>query len=223
MAVRSPTGYHEANRSGTRAATRKTRVRTVRRRRTPEEARREILAAARDLLLEDGPNALTIQRVAAAVGMTHGNLLHHFGSAGELQSDLMAMMVADLTEALDSAVRHLRSDAAAARALIDIVFDAFNKGGAGKLAAWIALSNNLGHLEGIQQAVKSLVEAIDEKFARTEVGIHPKAVTSAVLMLAFMAFGDALMGQQLADMLDRERAAPRKIANMLLPTFFAMR
>jgi AcrR family transcriptional regulator len=221
MAVRSPTSSRAPAKPASRSGARKTRPRTVRRRRTPEEARREILAAARDLLLEEGPNAITIQRVAAAVGMTHGNLLHHFGSAGELQSDLMAMMVADLTEALDSAVRHLRSDAGAARALIDIVFDAFNKGGAGKLAAWIALSNNLDHLEGIQQAVKNLVQAIEEKFARAE-GLHPRAVTSAVLMLAFMAFGDALMGRQLLDMLDRERGAPRKVATMLLPSFFTM-
>ena len=88
------------------------------------------------------------------------------------------------------------------------------------LAAWITLSNNLDHLDGIQQAVKNLVQAIEEKFAQDE-NIHPRAVTSAVLMLAFMAFGDALLGQQLSDMLDRERAAPRKIATLLLPTFFA--
>ena len=191
-------------------------------RRTPEEARTLALASARRLLLAEGPDAITIQRVAGAVGMTHGNLLHHFGSAGELQSDLMAMMVADLTEALDSAVRQLRADTGAARDLIDIVFDAFNKGGAGKLAAWIVLSDSLDHLEGIRKAVKGLVDGIEEAFGSAE-DVHPKAVTSAVLMLAFMAFGDALMGQQLSDMLDRERAAPRKIAGLLLPTFFTLR
>ncbi|MDE2463360.1 MAG: TetR family transcriptional regulator [Alphaproteobacteria bacterium] len=219
MAPRKPARARPAKKSAPRAKSRVTR--TVRRRRTPEEARGEILAAARQLLLDEGPDAVTIQRVSAAVGMTHGNLLHHFGSAAELQSDLMAIMVRDLTEALDSAVRHLRSDAAAPRALIDIVFDAFSKGGAGKLAAWIALSHNFDHLDGIQEAVASLVEAIEEKFARAE-GIHHRAVTSAVLMLAFMAFGDALLGQHLSDMLDRERAAPRKVATFLLPSFFAM-
>lgn len=220
MAARKPTPSRQAKRAAARPTARKPRQRVVRRRRTPEVARAEILSAARRILLEEGPDAVTIQRVAAAVGMTHGNLLHHFGSAGELQSDLMAMMVADLTQALDSAVRHVRSDAAATRALVDIVFDAFRQGGAGKLAAWIVLSNSLDHLDGIQQAVKNLVQAIEEKFALAQ-NLHPKAVTSAVLMLAFMAFGDALLGQELSEMVDRDDLAPRKIATLLLPTFFA--
>lgn len=203
-----------------RAPGRDARTKPVRRRRTPEQARSEILGAARTLLLDEGPDAITIQRVAATVGMTHSNLLHHFGSASELQSDLMAMMVADLTVALDDAVTHLRSDTAAPRALIDIVFDAFNKGGAGKLAAWIALTRSFDHLEGIQEAVGNLVSAIEEKFAGAGGDTH-LGVTSAVLMIALMAFGDALIGEPLNDMLDRERTAPRKIATSLLPAFFA--
>ena len=171
--------------------------------------------------MEDGPDAITIQRVSASVGMTHSNLLHHFGSASELQSDLMAMMVGDLTVALDDAVTHLQSDSAAPRQLIDIVFDAFNKGGAGKLAAWIALTRSFDHLEGIQDAVNNLVAAIEKKFARDDLDPHV-GVTSAVLMIAMMAFGDALIGEPLNDMLDRERTAPRKIAAALLPVFFTL-
>src|SRR5215472_3455700 len=113
---------------------------TPRRRRSPEEARGEALASARRLLIESGPGAVTLKAVADDIGMTHTNLLHHFGSAGELQSELMSAMVRDLAAALMDAVAHLRSDAAAPRALVDMVFDAFDKGGAGTLAAWISLS-----------------------------------------------------------------------------------
>ena len=194
----------------------------VRRRRTPGEARSEALAAARLLLLEEGPNAITLQRVAAELGMTHSNLLHHFGSAAELQSALMATMVGDLTLALDDAVAHLKSDAGAPRALVDMVFDAFADGGAGKLAAWIGLSGNLAHLENIRRAVEDLVKAFEEKFSQ-ESGDPHVGVTSAVLFLAFMAFGDSVIGEPLRDMLERERAAPRKIAAVLLPHFFALR
>ncbi len=194
----------------------------VRRRRTSEEARAEALAAARKLLLAAGPDAMTLQRLAAELGMTHSNLLHHVGSAGELQSALMAMMVHDLTLALDDAVTHLKSDAGAPRALVDMVFDAFDKGGAGKLAAWIMLSGNTEHLVTIEKAVDNLVKAIEEKFA-LESGDPHLGVTSAVLFLALMAFGDAVIGEPLKDMLERERAAPRKIAALLLPKFFEIR
>jgi AcrR family transcriptional regulator len=195
---------------------------TVRRRRSPEEARSEALAAARKLLLEEGPDGITLPRLAGELGMTHSNLLHHFGSAGELQSALMAKMVGDLTIALDDAVAHLKSDAGAPRALIDMVFDAFDKGGAGRLAAWIALSGNLQHLDSIQQAVDSLVKAIEEKFANSAGDPH-LGVTSAVLFLGLMAFGDSVIGAPLKDMLERERAAPRKVAAFLLPKFFEVR
>ncbi|HBV12006.1 MAG TPA: TetR/AcrR family transcriptional regulator [Brevundimonas sp.] len=74
-----------------------------RRRRSPEEARREALASARILLLSGGPNAVTLAAVAAEIGVTHANLIHHFGSAAGLQSALMGSMVADLSDALDAA------------------------------------------------------------------------------------------------------------------------
>jgi TetR/AcrR family transcriptional regulator, repressor for neighboring sulfatase len=207
-------------RAGTKPRTKGKPVRTaVRRRRSPDEARNEALAAARKLLLSEGPDAITLPRLATALGMTHSNLLHHFGSAAELQSALMARMVGDLTVALDHAVSHLKSDAGAPRELINMVFDAFDKGGAGKLAAWIALSGNLEHLGSIEKAVHSLVAAVEEKFA-SETGDPHLGVTSAVLFLALMAFGDAVIGEPLKDMLERERVAPRKIASLLLPAFF---
>jgi len=50
-------------------------VRTKRRKRSPEEARREALAGARTLLLDEGPQALTLARVGAAIGMSHTNII----------------------------------------------------------------------------------------------------------------------------------------------------
>src|SRR5580704_6083603 len=128
-----------------------------RRRRTPEEARTEALESARRLLILHGPNGVTLQSVAREIGVTHGNLIHHFGSAAQLQSALMGAMVRDLTKAIENAVAHVRSDEGAARTLVDIVFDAFDQGGAGALAAWIALSNRYEHLEPIREAVGDLV------------------------------------------------------------------
>jgi AcrR family transcriptional regulator len=190
-----------------------------RRRRSADEARGEALASARTLLIERGPYAVTLKAVADDLGMSHTNLLHHFGSAGELQSELMSTMVRDLAGALMDAVSHLRSDAGAPRALVDMVFDAFDKGGAGRLAAWIAVSGNLDQLEPVREAVAELVRAIEEKFA-LEKGDPHIGVTSVVLFIALMAFGDAVIGEPLKEMLDRERTAPRKIAAFLLPKFF---
>ncbi|MBM3502878.1 MAG: TetR/AcrR family transcriptional regulator [Alphaproteobacteria bacterium] len=43
-------------------------------------SRRRILAAARSLLTREGPHAVTIHRVMATVGMTHGGFYAHFES-----------------------------------------------------------------------------------------------------------------------------------------------
>ncbi len=191
----------------------------VRRRRSPEEARDEALESARKLLLQYGPGGMTLVAVADDIGMTHGNLIHHFGSAAELQSALMGTMVRDLAAAIGTAVAQVRSDSSAPRALIDIVFDAFGEGGAGMLAAWIALSNKHAHLEPVRAAVDDLVRAIDERSMSAGVP-RPRHIQSAILFITLCAFGDAVIGPQLRHMLGRDADSVRRVAAHLLPSFF---
>jgi len=192
---------------------------TKRRKRTPEGAKQEALAAARELLLTGGPKAVTLTNVGKAVGMTHANVIHHFGSAAELQSALMGSMVGDLAQSIQDAVAHVRSDEAAPRQLVDIVFDAFEKGGAGMLAAWMALSQEVSHLEPVTDVVQSLVKAIEDRAGLSDEVAH-RRVTSAVLLIALCAFGDSVIGPQLRDMLGRDPEATRRMTARLLPTFF---
>lgn len=194
-------------------------VQPKRRKRSPEEAREEALAAARDLLLTGGPKAVTLSNVGKAVGMTHANVIHHFGSAAELQSALMSSMVADLAQAIDEAVAHVRSDAAAPRQLVDIVFDAFENGGAGMLAAWMALSQETSYLDPVSDTVKALVKAIEER-AQVDNDAAHRRVTSAVLLISLCAFGDSVIGDPLREMLGRDKDAARRVTARLLPVFF---
>lgn len=188
-----------------------------RRRRAPDEARREAVDAARALLLSGGPTAVTLSAVAADIGVTHANLIHHFGSAAGLQSALMGSMVADLGQALETAVTRLRTDDGAPMELINAVFDAFAEGGAGRLAAWIALSGDLTHLDPVRDAVNSLVNAIAEKMG--DDGEARERIGSAVLFIALSAFGEALIGPPLRAMLDQPDDAGRKVVASLLPSF----
>nr|WP_295217593.1 TetR/AcrR family transcriptional regulator [uncultured Brevundimonas sp.] len=192
--------------------------RVRRRRRTPDEARLEALAAARVRLLAGGPDSVTLKAVADDLGVTHANLIHHFGSAEGLQSALMGSMVADLSNALDTAIARLRTDDGAPLELINAVFDAFADGGAGKLAAWIVLKGDLTHLEPVRAAVNGLVHAIADKLG--DPSNPPRdQLSSAVLFIAVSAFGDALIGGPLRDMLGQEDDASRKVVAGLLPYF----
>ena len=160
---------------------------------------------------------MTLSAVAADIGVTHANLIHHFGSAAGLQSALMGSMVADLNQALDAAVTRLRTDEGAPLELVNAVFDAFAAGGAGRLAAWIAMSGDLSHLEPVRAAVRDLVEAIAEKMG--DDGEARERIGSAVLFIALSAFGEALIGAPLRDMLDQPDDAGRKVVAGLLPRF----
>ena len=131
----------------------------------------------------------------------------------------MTTMVQDLSDALAQAITRLREDEDARLGLIETVFEAFDKGGAGRLAAWIALSNKLAHLGQMQKTIIDLVKAIKEIAPEQSDELNQR-VTSAVIFVALMAFGDAIIGAPLETMLGRERQAARKIAAQLLPQFF---
>lgn len=187
-----------------------------RRKRSGAEVREEGLAAARRLLLDGGPAAVTLANVGHEIGMSHANVLHHFGSAAGLQSALMGSMVSDLTTALDNVVELLKTDAAAPRTVADRVFDAFDKGGAGQLAAWIILSGDVEHLEPVREAVRGLVAAI---VGQSTDDAAPDRVRAAVLMMAVSAFGDALIGPHVREMLDQREDAMRDLVARILPLF----
>ncbi len=187
-----------------------------RRKRSGAEVREEGLAAARGLLLGGGPAAVTLASVGQEIGMSHANVLHHFGSAAGLQSALMGSMITDLTIALDNVVELLKTDAAAPRTVADRVFDAFDKGGAGQLAAWIILSGDVAHLEPVRNAVRGLVEAI---VGQSTDDAAPDRVRAAVLMMAVTAFGDALIGPHVREMLDQPEDAMRDLIARILPLF----
>jgi len=190
--------------------------RPKRRKRLGPEVRAEGLAAARLLLLKGGPAAVTLANIGEEIGMSHANVLHHFGSAGSLQSALMGSMINDLTVALDDVVEMLKTDAAAPRVIADKVFDAFDKGGAGPLAAWIILSGDIEHLEPVREAVRSLVEAI---VGQSKDEAAPERVRLAVLMMAVSAFGDAVIGPHVRNMLDQKDDAMRDLIARILPLF----
>ncbi|QTD57486.1 TetR family transcriptional regulator [Parasphingorhabdus cellanae] len=186
-----------------------------RRKRTATEAREEALAAARHLLLTAGPSAVTLAAVGKVIGMSHTNVIHHFGSASGLQSALMGRLVADLKLTLTEAVARIGVDAATPARLTDTVFDAFDEGGAGRLAAWIMLSHKDVDLEPVRAALNDLIAAIEQAAPYQDVGGTGR-IGKAVMLVTLSAFGDALIGQPLREMLDEGEEAPRELVSKAL-------
>lgn len=178
------------------------------------------LTSARRLLLAEGPDAITLQAVASDLGMSHTNLIHHFGSAAGLQSELMRQMVSELTTTIESAVMRLRAGKGSVKDFVDIVFDAFDRGGAGRLAAWMALSGESMHLAPIGEVVRDYIDSVERGGDGDAALVHQR-VTSATLFVTVAALGDAIIGNELRKMVGREREAVRKLMGALLPAVLA--
>ena len=187
-----------------------------RKRLNSEESRSAALEAARALLLEQGPQAVTLKAVAAKVGRTHANLLHHFGSAAGLQAEL-ALSIADrVTGSIAEAVERARAGERDVREVVDGTFDAFDREGAGALAAWMILSGNRDALDPILNSIRGLVSQL-------QVGHEEHHVPESTLWLVLAALGDSLLGQPITSALGLERDAARRIATDALRAEIAAR
>lgn len=184
-----------------------------RKRLTPEESRDAALEAARAILIEAGPQAVTLKAVAARIGRTHANLLHHFGSAAGLQRALARSLAENVCAKIVGLIQeaHANDEARSEdkpREVVDLAFDAFDKSGAGALASWMILSGNEDALDPILDVIHQLVDQI----AAVEGEESSVTLREDTLSLVLMAMGDALLGEPLAKSLDLPRGAAREIA-----------
>jgi AcrR family transcriptional regulator len=176
-----------------------------RRRLAPTESRDAALEAASALLVENGPQAVTLKAVAARVGRTHANLLHHFGSAEGLQTALVERTARTITATIKAAALRARAGDQDPRDVVNLTFDAFDSGGAGALASWMILSGNRDALNPILTAIHDLVDDLAE-------GAGDRPLAEQTLHLVLLALGDALLGAPMAQALGLEPGQAREIA-----------
>jgi len=188
----------------------------TRKRLTPEESRNSALEAARALLIDTGPQAVTLKAVSARIGRTHANLLHHFGSASGLQKALAEHLARTVCETILDAVKASRAGLGSAREVVDLAFDAFDREGAGALTSWMLLTGNEDALDPIIAVIHDLLDEL----APTEPPHHiaERRLHRETLSLVL---GDALIGGALAKSLGLPRDAARERATAMLEASLA--
>jgi AcrR family transcriptional regulator len=185
-------------------------------------AREEALEAARDLLLSGGPAAVTLKAVGERMGVGHANLIHHFGSAAGLQGELMDAMVRDLAERIEAGLNEGSGEGREGvepDRLMTVVFDAFGKGGASQMAAWLALAREQGRAESFGGVVRDLAERL-AAMAPDDPRAAERA-RSLVMTAAYMAFAEGLIGDILTPMLGAPDGLGRELALKLTATVLA--
>jgi len=181
----------------------------TRERLSADESRAVALVAAQRLLIEEGPQAVTLKAVGAAIGKTHANLLHHFGSAAGLQAALAARIGEQVSAGIGDAVRRSREGKADPIEIVDRVFDTFGREGAGALATWMILSGNRDALDPILESIHIMVERLRD-------GHEDRPIEETTLWIVLAAIGDALLGEPLARALDLPRDRAREVVRRLL-------
>lgn len=149
---------------------------------------------------------MTLKAVAAQIGRTHANLLHHFGSAQGLQKALIGRLAAGITATIRDAVLQSRIDQQGPAEIVRLTFDSFDQGGAGALATWMILTGNKDALDPILAAIHDLVDELVRD------GDSAVLIQEQTMELVLLAIGDSLMGAPLARALDLPRDRARDLA-----------
>lgn len=181
--------------------------RTRRRRRTVEQARREILGAAERRLIAGGPEAIRLQEIAADVGVSHSTILHHFGSRQGLMEALIAHAIRGLQENLlgvlrargGAPARSLDERVERSRRMLDRSARLFTDRGYARLLAWLILGGtDLRRVaRGLFAEFSKAAHAsrVERKLAEGREPPEMEDTLFGISMAPIVLFGDALFGR----------------------------
>jgi AcrR family transcriptional regulator len=163
----------------------------TRKRLSPDESRAAAVAAARELLRDQGVAAVTLKAVAARIGRTHANLLHHFGSAAGLHQALAADIASTVSASIIDAIGKRRRGEASEGDVVNAMFDAFHAERVGELIGWIALTRQREALQPVVDTIKAIV-------ADMRASGDTRPMDRVTLGLVLLAIGDSLVGGEIA-------------------------
>jgi AcrR family transcriptional regulator len=172
------------------------------------------LQAARQQLIDGGPQSVTLKAVAGRIGRTHANLLHHFGSAAGLQKALAVYLAQIVCESVAQAFRAARIGEGTPREVVDLTFDAFDAEGGGALVMWMLATGHEDALDPVMDFIRTLLDELAEEYAG-EAG-DARALHNVALPIVLMALGDGLIGGMLANRLEVQRGDSRAVAEKML-------
>jgi AcrR family transcriptional regulator len=172
--------------------------------------RAEVLRAARDVLRSGGPQAMTLQAVAARAGVSHGNVTYHFGTVAALHTTLISGIIEDLTAATAVAVAQLRAGAMSPRGVVDVVFDALEADGAGRLIAWLVAIGASHRLAPFYAVIAPFVSELSKGEPGERAG-GADAVGLIVAAIVIPALGSALIGVDMEVVLGLQQGSVRAL------------
>ena len=171
-----------------------------RRRRTPEEARQEILDAAEHIILTHGPVELKFQTIADQAGLAKSNVHHHFGGVLEIKRALTERLLNRLTHSLvlalaEEATKDLEDYAE--KVLLKIYKILAGPENA-RLIGWVALSTEIDAHEDFVKPLPAIISVVVDKLKQFIPEKEAELLVRAVVyQIAVTAVGEGIIGDAL--------------------------
>ena len=188
--------------------------RAPRRRRSPEQAREEILDAAERVFVEFQPDQVGLKEVAREAGVSHALITHYFGTYAGLLEAALERRIRGLRETL---LARLREAGALSRPteLLAALFAALSDPVHLRLTKWMMASERPSAAQafalrdqGLRLVAQQVASAVDpdptrELVARIEIGLVVAVSAAYGYAMGRHAFAGAL-GRQASNELDRD-------------------
>lgn len=168
-----------------------------RRRRTPEEAREEILQAAEILILKYGPSELKFQSLANQANLAVSNVYHHFGGVLEIKRALADRVLGELHRDLLAALAEEADNTPLifAQNVMVRIHSILRTERYAKLIGWIALSTELGDMDDFAAPLPAMTAAVADHMSRHLPGETAQRLAQLITYnLAVTAIGEGLIG-----------------------------
>ena len=158
-----------------------------RKRRSPEQARHEIMEAAKAVLLEQGPDSLKISNIAKKAGVSHPLILHHFGSTEGLILDLQNKIARDVRETL----LHTFQNISIAEGITQALSNLSSKSNA-RLMAWLIARNHSPFPPEEEKGLEQIRDVLHQKTGRSKTELN-----RIILIILLAMYGEGLFGDDL--------------------------
>ncbi|MFK7986062.1 MAG: TetR/AcrR family transcriptional regulator [Sandaracinaceae bacterium] len=180
----------------------------VRRRRSPEEARAEILAASRRLLADDGPQAIRLKRVGQEAGVSHSLVTHYFGTVDGLLEETFASFIRELRVEMLTRLQ----DSEDLEGIVGALFDALTHPLYARLAAWALLSGRVDTADfapAREQGSRLVLDVVERRLEQS--GLRPERddLEQTYVAVLSTAFGYSLSRRLLWEGLGKEATEAR--------------
>ena len=172
----------------------------ARKRRTPEQAKQEILHAAEAVLLEKGPTALKLATIAKRASISHPLVLHHFGSIEKLLVCLQEKVARQIRNQLLQALQDAPLQDGVAQALV-----ALSSAKHARLMAWLVAQGKSPFPPEKERGLEQIQTILHQRTGRPK-----KQLGHMILLILFAMYGEGMFGGDLRLRLGIEHSEENK-------------